>query len=374
MTVQATIDSTLNGQTAEFILIEESPRGSRSHETKILSGGSENFVFTELDGGSDKTYYPKVRLETGDVTSTAQVPYGFEVDIDPLPHRDVGASGRVRENATFEQGVGARELGLGDHTLVGGLLTTALNDGEVLADDGYVYSLVQAAQDAASSWIFIGPGTFNEAVTVDTAGLSIFGSGHDSHIDGGTTNHAIDVTSNNVTINSIQASTTAGSGNAYSAINVSGSSATIKNIYISASDDRGVWLAGGSDHTVVDSYTENCDLFGVKTDPGVPRVIYSGCISTGNRNDQLRTDGQDCLISSCVAYNGGSGTNVRGITMGGADGVIIGCRVHNMPDAGIRNESADCIIANNRVSGSSPNLDIVGAGSITDGNNTGAAN
>jgi len=45
----------------------------------------------------------------------------------------------------------------------GGKFEQALSNGEVLADDGTLYSSIQTAENNASDYVFVGPGTFNES-------------------------------------------------------------------------------------------------------------------------------------------------------------------------------------------------------------------
>jgi hypothetical protein len=213
MTVEATVDSTLNGQQATLIVQEYGVRGSKQIDRAPLSGGTETVYLTDLDGGHDKEYNVTVELDTSDVTQTSQVPYGLEVDLDPTPARSYNASSRLRDDTVFDTLRGdavAFDAG-GAYTasngLTHGLLSAALNDGEVLADDGYVYGSIQNAQDNASSWIFIGPGTFDESVSINTDGLSITGSGYQSIIDGGG-NNAFNITAIDVSIQKINARST----------------------------------------------------------------------------------------------------------------------------------------------------------------------
>lgn len=374
MTVKATIDSTLNGQSADLILIEDGD--TRSYEEKALAGGTETFIFTGLDGGSDKEYTAKIVPSTSDVTQTSEVNYGATVDIDPIPHRDVDADSTIREEAEFNNGVATKELGLGDNPLIQGLLTSALNDGEVLADDGFVYSTVQAAQDAASSWIFIGPGTFNEAVTIDTAGLTVQGSGYDTLIDGGTIGTAVTVSENDVTIKNLSVRTTGGSGNGFDGFEQTDQ---VGNSYINCrvvdSDLFGIFITGsgsGSDNKVISCTVESSDASGVRAE-SVRTTVYNCTFEGGIGADGCIFDGNadDSILSNCVMNSVGS----DGHRVKTGDCIAISNRIISSLDAGIAIQGSDDIIANNRVSDSGgSDISNTSGGGLLDGNNTGASN
>jgi len=72
--------------------------------------------------------------------------------------------------------------------------------GQALADDGNLYSSVQTAVDNATGWVFVGPGTFNENVTISTQGLTLEGCGYDTLIDGGTIGSAITLSAADITV------------------------------------------------------------------------------------------------------------------------------------------------------------------------------
>jgi hypothetical protein len=377
MTVKADVTSTLNGQSADLILIEDSTYDSQKHETKALSGGTETLIFTSLDGGLDKEYTAKIVPSTTDVTQTSEVSFGAEVDIDPIPHRQADASNRIRETAEFNNGVGARELQLGDHALIGGLLTTALNDGEVLADDGFVYSTIQAAQDAASSFIFIGPGTFNESVTISTVGLTLEGSGYDTLIDGGTTADAFLINSSNVTIRNLSVQTTQGGGNNFEGVRggAGGDSITVDGVTVRASDNFGIRFSSGSNHIVTECTVKNFDDRGIVIDAG--DSIVKGCVVDGS-NSTASADGIAITFDNFIIANNivRNAPDFGIVPQAGADdGVVIGNRVISSGTDGIENRGTDNIIANNRVSDSGTNdIEDNGAGTVLDGNLTGASN
>lgn len=371
MTVKVEISSTLNGQAAELLLIEREPLGQTRTESKTLSGGTETFIFTSLDGGDDKEYDAQLTLsDTGDVTSVAQVSLGADIRVDPIPHRDVDASQTIREDLEFGNGVSAKELGLGDSALVGGLLSAALNDGEVLADDGYVYSTVQAAQDAASSWIFVGPGTFNETVTVDTAGLTIRGSGYNTLIDGGS-NIAIDIATNNVTIRDLSARNNSGSGSLCIYFRSTYSNQLIDGVSVRETGGNVAINMRSSDSVVNGCTVENSDGTGINI-AFDPRCIVSSC-RVENTGSFGIASGDDGIVVNNTTIN----TSNNSISVSVDDSIIIGNRVIGSANEGIdmQSEATDTIVANNRISDSGGvDIDDSGTGTVLDGNNTGASN
>lgn len=82
---------------------------------------------------------------------------------------------------------GSTDADLGSADLDGLFLGdgTFLTD-RALADDGNVYATVQAAVDAASSWVLVGPGTFSlsTTLTIATAELTLTGIGDGTLIQG----------------------------------------------------------------------------------------------------------------------------------------------------------------------------------------------
>jgi hypothetical protein len=304
------------------------------------------------------------------VTQTSEIPYGAEIRIDPIPHRDSDATQKIRDGVEFNNGISAGEIGLGNNALVSGLLTAALNDGEVLADDGSVHESVQAAQDAASSYIFVGPGTFNESVTIDTPGLTVQGSGHDTLIDGGTSGSAIAANADDVTLSSFSARSTNQSNFNIDAVRSTGTSTHIANVFVDESDSDGIRTDG------VDSVIKSCTVEGNVEGACIAqdgnRSIIDSCIMRNTGLNGISISADDCIASN----NNIDSVNDDGWQSGsGSDLIVIGNRIHNVGNRGVAIGGFDVIVANNRISDSTNNdiLD-VGAGTVLDGNNTGSAN
>jgi hypothetical protein len=371
MTVKADITSTLNGQTAELLLVEDSPDGTRKQQSRSLSGGTEALIFTSLDGGRDKRYTAKVIPSTTDVTQTSEIPYGAEIRIDPIPHRDSDATQKIRDGVEFNNGISAGEIGLGNNALVSGLLTAALNDGEVLADDGSVHESVQAAQDAASSYIFIGPGTFNESVTIDTRGLTITGTGYSSRIST-TGSTAILLDTRNVTIRDISIENDT-SNDAIAPTSNAGY-IVVDNIHVIEANE-GVNSYTGTEYTskwdVSNSRFENTGGNAIRVADGRSIIVNNHIDGAGDHG--IYGHGDDQVIANNVIQNVAS----EGIEIVAPDSVCGGNRVINSGDDGIfiNNEGPDSIIYNNRISDSGvSDIDDIAAGTVLDSNNTGASN
>jgi hypothetical protein len=258
-----------------------------------------------------------------------------------------------------------------------GTFIKALKNGEPMADTGKTYSTVQGAVDAASSWVFVPPGTYNESVTIETEGLTLRGAGYDTLIDGGTSGSAIKVASSDITVSHLSVSTESGTGNSYHGIH-SGSGAdfnTIENVFVRDSDFDGFFLEHGSHHRILNCIFEFADSNGVRT--RASSVIVSGCIvkDLGSESfaDGIAVQGEDSIIANCIVKDVGS----TALQLQASNCMVIGSRSINSGSTGVRVPSyvEDCIVANNRISNSS-NSDISDSGSNTtlDGNLTGSAN
>lgn len=253
-----------------------------------------------------------------------------------------------------------------------GTFIKALKNGEPMADTGKTYSTVQGAVDAASSWVFVPPGTYNESLTVNTHDLVIRGGGRGSYIDGGTAGHAIQIDAANVDIRNLSVETSAGSGNDYHGIATSSNAdrVTLEQVRIRDADFRGVNIFDGGQHHVINCIVESSDEHAILNN-GDGNTVISGCITQSNvglRGLYPLGDGS-IVVNNIVNDPGGVGIRVQM-----DDGIVGGNRVHSSGAVGIDDSNKNNIIFNNRVSDSS-NADIRGRDSNTlDGNLTGSAN
>lgn len=270
--------------------------------------------------------------------------------------------------------VRAANIAVGDSSSVEAMLANSLREGKPLADTGKLYDSIQAAENDASTFIFVPPGTFNESVTIDTAGLTLLGSGRATLIDGGTTNDAILLDATNITVKNLSVQTTAGVGNSYGGIetSVNSNSITVENVVVRDSDNYGIRANNGSDYIIKNCVVESADGRGIET--SAPRTIVSSCIVKGGVAQHgiiSQTGGDDMIVSNCIVNSVGN----DGINLQEPDSIAIGNRVISSGDDGIVINNADCIVANNRISDST-NADInnSGAGTTLDANLTGPSN
>jgi len=271
--------------------------------------------------------------------------------------------------------VRAADIAVGGNSPVTAMLANSLKERKPLADTGELYDSVQEAENAASAFVFVPPGTFNESVTIDTEGLTLLGSGDATLIDGGALSGGdivVSIDASNVTVDSVQVTGSGGNGRA---INISSAvtNITAKNVTVSGNTNDGIALNDGSGHRAI-----NCRV-GAVADAGIfvkERSVISGCIVDGAGGSGIATfgtgdDNDDVVIANNIIKN----TGTDSIKLNGDDTIVIGNRVINSNSSGISFNGADCIIANNRVSDST-NSDIAdfGTGTTLDGNLTGASN
>jgi hypothetical protein len=275
-------------------------------------------------------------------------------------------------------------LAMGGNSPIGGFLTSAVASGKALADNGEVYDSVQDAENAADSFVLVGPGTFNESVTVDTAGMTLVGSGYDTLIDGGTIGDAIKVTADNVTVRRLRVQTTQGAGNSYIGVLADTvSNCTITRVVVTGSDQDGIEILKSTDCIVDSCHVENTDVTGISVSGSssgtkARRVIISNCFvdTTNDSNgDTIVTGGGggcfSVIVANCIIRN----ATRNGIGFNGSDSISIGNRIINSGVDGVYDRGVDNIRANTRVSDSgSSDIDNGGSGTITDDIETGISN
>lgn len=274
-------------------------------------------------------------------------------------------------NAVAER-IRAAEISINGSSSIEAMLANSLKEQKPLADDGKLHDSVQAAENSASSFVFVPPGRFSENVTVDTAGLTLLGSGRATLIEGGSSGVAITISNSNISISDLSVSTTGdGSKGGNSAIdtNTGADSINVENVVVRDSDDRGIRLRNGNEHVVKDCTVEKTDNDAIRF--GVVRCIARGNIVESSGDHGIAVASHDCIAADNVVEN----ASADGIFID-SDCIAIGNRVHNSGDNGIQMINGnDGIIANNRISGST-NADINdnGTGTILDSNLAGAAN
>jgi parallel beta-helix repeat protein len=283
--------------------------------------------------------------------------YDFEQPEDPSTAVDTSTITHVPKNSS------------------GSLFPTDLGDvlqGKALADDGNIYDSVQTAVDNASGYVFIGPGTFNESVTVSTDGMMIEGSGYDTLIDGGTSGDAVRVEADDIIVSDIAVRTNPNSGNSYKGVYSNANNLKFDSIIVTDSDSTGMDI-NGSDIVISNCTIESSDHDGINYQGSGPNAIIYNCrIESGVVNKGIQCySSDDVIVSNCVVIGtGNAGIETR------FDSITIGNRVHNVSDSGIEVASGDdSIVANNRVSDStSSDIRDSDGTSLLDDNLTGSAN
>jgi len=219
-------------------------------------------------------------------------------------------------NATFVHF--PRNLGT---DLVRGHFAETVDEGKALADDGETYDSIQDAVDAASSWVKVGPGNFNERVVITTNGLTLSGSGNKTIIQSETNSDgAVDIDTGDVTVSDLSVI----SGNrGVSSVDVnSGSNNVIRNVYVREAT-RGLRLFNNG--------------------------IISGCTVENCTNVSIRpdTDGSGCIVTNNIVQN----CDTSGIVANQDDVIITYNTVKNVVDTGIRVAGDDYLIGGNVIDG-----------------------
>lgn len=270
---------------------------------------------------------------------------------------------------------GLDSLEVGGNNPIFSFLTSTMASGKALADDGKAYDSVQDAENAASSFVLVGPGTFSESVTIDTAGLTLAGAGYDTLIDGGTTGTAITIDATDVSVLNLSVQTTAGAGNSFVGIGsgASANSGKLVNVTVRDSDSHGINPTDGDYWRISNCTVESADGKGIDTD-GPENTVISHCIvQSGVSDDGILTRGDDSIVANCIVV----GVADDGIYLLNNDNIGIGNRIHNAGATGfdIGPNSTDSICANNRISDSGgSDINNQGSGTVLDDNQTGASN
>jgi hypothetical protein len=256
-------------------------------------------------------------------------------------------------------------------SLVKGRFGQTVAEGKAMADNGEVYDSVQPAVDAASSFVRIGPGRFEEQVSINTAGLTVSGSG-DNTIISQTGRNTIHVNAPDVTMTNFSVFNGIIDGLSHFAINANDSSAdrcTIRDVTIRKSDSIAINPYDGSsmrNEWIMDSI----------------RVVENGLPDTDSQ--AIFVSNRGIFTNSIIEFSGGIavdnnngsivvGNHILSGTRGGIyanqpDTVIGYNRIKNISDFGLLIRSADNVVFNNRVSNCQPNIQNESSSSVFDGN------
>jgi len=275
-------------------------------------------------------------------------------------------------NAVAER-LRASSLAVGDSSPVEAMLANSLREGKPLADDGALHESVQTAENAASSFVFVPPGTFQENVSITTTGMTLLGAGPTTLIDGGSSGTAISIEAQNVTVESLAFQTDTGSSQY--GVRTSGAptadGAVIKNCI--GHDAGGDTIETRSTRCKV----INCEIYG-SDQRGIAlngeKNIARGCYSTACSNNLIHGRTNHCNIVNCIVDGSNSGSDAIRVDSG--DCLVGGNRVRNSARFGIYvGTGGNHIIYNNRVSdSSSTEIRDDGTSTTLDSNLTGASN
>lgn len=207
----------------------------------------------------------------------------------------------------------------------------------VYADDGNFYNTIGDALNNATSYVSIGPGTFNENLTVTTDDMTIEGVGESTVIDGGDSSPAVTIDARNVTISNLSAITDRpGSQNAIE-VTTNGDKAKVYNIAGIVAGESGIYTDGTPFKVTI----RDCDIEAV-----------------GSGSPSIEMKGNDSLIEGVI-------DNAGNIAVSGQSSNIVNCRVNttsNLP--AIELDGSFCIASNNQVDTDNGDGILVANGSV----------
>ena len=240
-------------------------------------------------------------------------------------------------------------------------LAESVAAGEALADDGNTYSSVQTAVDNASGWVFVGPGTFNESVTISTAGLTLEGSGNRTTVKFVGDDNTLYIDNSDVTVDSLSIEN-ASSGSSAVLTNTTASNTTLSNLYIDGAGDRGIESQGP------DSLIINCRVTNAPTvciDADATRNVVTRCYVADGVGSGINIGEDDGIASFNVIEN-----MVQEGINSFDDSIIIGNVIRDTGSFGIIiGGDIDSIIANNRLV-NTQGISDSGTNTVLDGNLT----
>jgi hypothetical protein len=353
------VDGTLETTTARSVQIvdEELGVGKRFDGSGTLNGELYRArVYSEA----------LTDTEASDIASGTEITTGLEIDYQfnypETPNLAIDSTGEAFPKNSIPRSTSG--------SLVPQGLADVVSQGEVLADNGEIYTSVQTAVDNSTGFVFIGPGTFNESVTISTQGLTLQGSGHDTLIDGGASDNALIVNAANLKVSDISLQTANG-GTTCLTTNTDADTITVENVKILNSGGNGMSLNHGEGHMIRNCVVVSTNFIGIRIESD--NVIVTGCIIRNCGSNGIITEDFGSVI---LSNNLIEDTSNFGILTRNDDHIIIGNRVHNTGSDGIDTfAGSNIIIANNRVSDSDENdIDANTSNTILDGNKTGPSN
>jgi hypothetical protein len=244
--------------------------------------------------------------------------------------------------------------------LVNGRFSETIAEGKALADSGEVFDSIQAAVNAANSYVRVGPGRFNESVVINIPGFSLVGSGERTVITSKSGGNPIAVASSNVSISNLSVKDTeSGLGGIFIQ---STTDVSIVNITTSGTDGDAITMNAD------DSIIANC-----RCDERINTQAFRSIITNNTIIDSTTIgintgNGDDCVVSNNIVR----GSSRDGINSSSNDGIVLSNRVKGSGSRGISVFGVDTVVANNRITGSTNTaINNSGNGTILDGNLTG---
>lgn len=222
--------------------------------------------------------------------------------------------------------------------LVGGKFAETVSEGKALADDGDVYDSIQNAVDAASSWVKVGPGTFNESITISTAGLTLTGSGDRTIITGG--GDAISVQQPDATVSELRSECSG------TAVIVDADSVDVLSI---SGQSNGTGQGVDISDTRLNCRVIDCEFDnysnGINPRQVCESLILAHNTITNSVDGGINSGADDAIIVGNVIRDvGGDGINV-----GNNDSLAGYNIVYNIGSDAIKVAGTDCIVFNNRL-------------------------
>ena len=320
---------------------------------RLMEGNLDDIRFydRELSASEISDLSNKVNVTNGLIAQ-------WDFEFPETPNRAIDSTGDIYPQNSVPRSTSG--------SLVPQGLAESVSAGEALADDGNTYSSVQTAVDNASGWVFVGPGTFNETVSVTTAGLTVEGSGYGTLIDATTSTAVTSSGTANVTFRNLSISSANGSGNFARGLDL-GNGGTAEGIIVRDSENEA--FDPGSDCTIVNCIVENAGTGAIRA-TGTGNII-SNCTVINAGADAIDIKDDDNIIAGNVV-DGGGGSGIL-IDSNADDCVVGGNRIISTAGTGVILRGNDNILYNNRISDSGGISD-TGTGNVEDSNLTGPAN
>lgn len=243
--------------------------------------------------------------------------------------------------------------------LLSGKFAQTVSEGKALADDGNVYDTIQAAENAASSWVRVGPGTFTDPVTIDTNGMTLVGSGEGTVLN---KRVIVDLGITGVTIDSMRIEMEGQSG---TAVRSSGEGTLVRNLHIVSDTDPDTAIKANADQMLIDNCRIDGFRNGVLFEDSYSRCSCVNSIIENSSSTGCNIQGEDHLCQNNIIDNSAQ----EGIFISDNDCIVRGNVVRNSA-VGIDVIGIDNLVAKNRVYNNDTNISDSGTQTLLDANIT----